>query len=142
VGYRCKSCVKGQQAIFETAGGRDFLIVFALAAIGVGLAVYLLKFLGFWGFLLAPAVGGGLAEVIRRAARRKRSRRLPFIVTFGGSLGLIPHLAPNLVDFFGWVTMGGNLADLGGLALSAIWPIAYGVLLISTLAYRIRGIVL
>ncbi|MGA9192376.1 MAG: B-box zinc finger protein, partial [Anaerolineales bacterium] len=75
VGYRCKECVRGQQKIFETAVGLDYAVAVILAAIGVAVAVGVLNFIGFWGLLVAPIAGGGLAEIIRWAVRRRRGRR-------------------------------------------------------------------
>ncbi|MCX6069742.1 MAG: B-box zinc finger protein, partial [Chloroflexi bacterium] len=65
VGYRCKECVRGQQSVFETARTSDFVIAAVVSAVGVGIAVALLNIIGFWGFFVAPIVGGGLAEIVR-----------------------------------------------------------------------------
>ena len=122
VGYRCKACVKGQQAAFETARWWDYPAAFLISALGVGIAVGLLGFIGYWGFLVAPAVGGGLAEGVRAAVGRRRSRRLPLAAAAGGALAVLFHVL------------------LAGFGLGLIWPVAYGALMISTLVYRIRGI--
>lgn len=122
VGYRCKECIKGQQAAFETARWWDYPAAFLIAALGVGLGVALLRFIGYWGFLVAPAVGGGLAEAVRAAVGRRRSRKLPLAAAAGGALGVLFNLT------------------LAGFGLGLIWPVAYGALMVSTLVYRIRGI--
>jgi hypothetical protein len=112
--------------------------VVSLAGVGVG--IYLLRFLGFWGLFLAPAIGGGLAEVLRKVISNRRSRRLPLIASIGGFVGVLPHIIPIVFTLFPGLFSGLGLADLGGIAFSAIWPIAFGFLIISTLNYRIRGI--
>ncbi len=73
VGYRCKECVRGQQAVFETAQTAwTSLWRPSLSAVGAGVGVAVLNILGFWGFFVAPVAGGALAEVVRLATRRRR----------------------------------------------------------------------
>jgi hypothetical protein len=140
VGYRCRECVRGQQSVFESARVYDFLIAGVVAALGVAVGVGLLSFIGFWGLLLAPLVGGGLAEVVRWAVRRRRSRKMGVTIIAGGVLGLAPHLTPALLTLT--LAAGGGLdaGAVGRLALSAIWPILQGGLVISALYARTRGI--
>lgn len=140
VGYRCPECVRGQQSVFETARPLDLPLAFIIAAIGVGIGSGLLSFVGFWGFFVAPVVGGLLAEAIRRSLRSRRSRHLPLVASIGGALGILPHLLIPLggmiVSLFG----GGGIGMLGSFALQGVWPLVSGALIISTLYYRLRGI--
>ena len=139
VGYRCKECVRGQQSVFETARPLDFVIAAVVSAVGVGVAVALLNMIGFWGFFVAPLVGGGLAEVVRVAIRRRRGRRLPLMATLAGALGILPTLFPVLVAVV--VLVAENAFDmLGGLLLGVVYPLVNGGLLLSALYYRLRGI--
>jgi hypothetical protein len=138
VGYRCKECVRGQQATFETARALDFGLAVVIAAIGVGLAIVVLNYLSFWGLLASPVAGGGIAEVIRWAVRGRRSRLLPAAAAAGGALGVLPHLFLAL-GMLGLVR-GGGLPTLGVAAISFIWPVAFGAIMISTVFYRLRGI--
>jgi hypothetical protein len=108
--------------------------------VGVGVGVYLVSFLGFWGFFLAPVVGGGLAEVLRRVISNRRSRQLPLVVVIGGAVGVLPHLFTIFIALASILLGGIGLSALGSVAISAIWPIAYAFLIISTLYYRVRGI--
>lgn len=139
VGYRCKECVRGQQAVFETARPADFVIAAMVSAIGSGVGVALLNFLGFWGFFVAPVVGGGLAELVRLATRRRRGRRLPLVAAIAGAVGVLPTMLPTLGYLF-LALSGGGVEMLGGLLLSAAYPLVGGGLLISALYYRLRGI--
>jgi hypothetical protein len=140
VGYRCQECVRTQQSGFDTIRSFDYPIAFVVALVGVGIGIYLLSFLGFWGFFLAPVIGGGLAEVLRKLISNRRSQRLPMVAMIGGAIGVLPHLFPILVSIF--LTLFGEfgLTALGGIVISAVWPMAYGFLIISTLYYRVRGI--
>jgi len=134
VGYRCKECIRGQQAVFETARPLDFLVAGVISAVGTGIAIGLLSMIGFWGFFLAPVVGGGLAEAIRRAIRRRRSRRMPLAVIGGGVLGLLPHLWPLFLVLL--YPQGGGFMGL----FSVAFPIIYAVLVISAQTARLQGI--
>ena len=139
VGYRCKECVRERQAVFETAHRTDFILAAVVAGVGTGIAIALLRFLGYWGVIVAPVVGGGLAEIVRWAVRRRRARRLPMAAAIGAALGVLPHLLLPLSTLV-FAVLGGE----GRVALSAVWaglwPLVYGVLIVSALFYRLRGI--
>jgi hypothetical protein len=140
VGYRCQDCVRSQQSGFDTARNIDYLIAFVVALVGVGVGIYLLSFLGFWGFFLAPVIGGGTAEILRRLINNRRSRRLPLAAIIGGVIGALPHLFTVLIALVSTLLGGYGLTALGSVAIAAIWPIGFAFLIISTLYYRIRGI--
>jgi hypothetical protein len=94
---------------------------------------------GVWGFLLAPVVGGGLAEVVRWAVGRRRSRYLARWAAVGGALGILPLIAFPVVGLV--MVLGTAEAGLlGGSLLAAAFPAIYGVLMISALYYRLKGI--
>lgn len=139
VGYRCKECVRGQQAIFDTAGAGALIVGGVVSAVGTGLAIPLISFLGFWGLLVAPVVGGGLAEVVRWAVRRRRHRRLPLSATIGAGIGVAIYL---LIQSAPWllVALSGAPDIVPSFAFSMLWPLGYGALLIGALYSRLRGI--
>ena len=93
VGYRCKECIAGQQAVYFNAESLDYPIAFGVGfivcAIASPLAGLLLGGMGFFGLWIAilagSAAGGILAELIRRATNRRRGRYL-WAVAFGGIL--------------------------------------------------------
>jgi hypothetical protein len=142
VGYRCKECVRGQQKTFNTSRSLDFPIAGAAAFILVGLATAVLDLLGFWGLFIAPVAGGGIAEVIRWAVRRRRHQNLPLVSAVAGSLGVLVYLLTRFFPMLQWLLLGGGLngAFLGSSLVSFIWPVAYGVLIIGSLFYRLKGI--
>jgi hypothetical protein len=126
--------------VFETAFGFDYAIAAVLGLVGVGFATFLLGFLGFWGFFLAPVMGGGLAEGIRTAVRRRRSRNLPLTAAIGGALGVLIYIGyafgPLLAAL---LTQGSlNLAWAGRNLLSILWPLGHGALVIMILYLRLR----
>lgn len=140
VGYRCRDCVKGQQAHFETVRALDYFIAAAISAVGVGLATWVLRFLSYWGLFLAPVVGGGLAEIVRLAVGRRRGRRLPMAAAIAGGLGVLPHLVLPLLGIIMGLVAGAGLEYFAGVPFTILWPLVDGFLIISTLFYRLRGI--
>lgn len=94
VGYRCRQCVVGQQAVFYTGGVADYLIGGAIGLVLGGVASLLMMLLGAWFFALvlgAPA-GVGIAETVRLAVRRRRSRYLWLAVSGSMVVGALPAL--------------------------------------------------
>lgn len=87
VGYRCKECVRGQQAVFYNATGADLPLAAATALILGGLlGVLAFLVLGRFGWfsylgaiLVGPIAGGGVAEAVRRAVRKRRARHLRWV---------------------------------------------------------------
>jgi len=140
VGYRCRECVRGQQAVFETTKTLDYPVAAVVAAVGSGLGAGVLGYVGFWGFFVAPVAGGALAEVVRIATRRRRARRLPLVAALAGAVGVLPTLVPAVVLVVLSMTAGGGLELLGGVLWGIAYPLVTGGLLLSALYYRLRGI--
>jgi len=137
VGYRCRECVRGQQAIFETAKRWDLPVAFVVAGVCVGVATALLNFLGYWGLIVAPVAGGGVAELVRWAVRRRRSRHLALAAALGGAAGLLPLVLTPLAGLV--LFRGLGLQAIGATAAGLLWPLASGALIVGTLYYRLRG---
>jgi len=125
--------VRGQQKELETARQLDYVIAGVISVVGLGVAIFLLNPLGWWGFFIAPVVGGGLADLVRRAVGRRRSRYLPLAAVIGGVVGLLLSLA-----FLFFRSVYSN--SLGTILLQALVPIVMGGLMLSALYYRLRGI--
>lgn len=98
VGYRCKQCVGEQQATFYTGGTTDYVIGGVLALVLGGIASYIVTILGAWfiALILGPTIGIGLAEVVRRAVRSRRSRYLWLAVAAGMVIGSLPSLLVSM----------------------------------------------
>ena len=102
-GYRCKECVRGQQQTFNTAEWYDFVIGFVVAAILSGIASFLVTLIGnigFFGWFLiaagSPTAAALIAEALRAALRKHRSRNLFITVAVGIVLGAVPTLLIQL----------------------------------------------
>jgi tetratricopeptide (TPR) repeat protein len=108
VGYRCKECVGQQQAAFYTGGALDYVIAGVIALVLGGIASYLMTMLGAWFFalILGPAVGIGIAEAVRLAVRRRRSKYLWLVVAGGMVVGALPSLLLALFSLWSLVTLG------------------------------------
>lgn len=97
VGYRCKECVRTQQNVYYTGGTGDLLIAGAIALVlgGIlgGLAYAFLGLIGFFSFIVAffagPAAGGAVAEVIRRAVKKRRTRGMKWVAAVLFLLGIL-----------------------------------------------------
>lgn len=140
-GYRCKECVQGQQKIFDTAQWQDYIIAiiigFSLSLFGGWLVTFLSRlaslFAGILVILLTPTYGFAMAELIRRAISRRRSKRLFQITAISVAIGSIPFLLITVVPIlFGSVHIG----NLFGIA----WQVIYAFTITSTVYYRLRGV--
>lgn len=109
-GYRCKECVKERQQIFDTALWYDYILGFVIAGVLSGIASFLVTLIGgigFFGWFLiaagAPTAGAIIAEALRFALRKHRSRNLFITVAVGVVLGAVPTLLFQLFffDLFG-----------------------------------------
>ncbi len=107
VGYRCKECVGRQQAVFYTGGVLDYVIGGAIALVLGGIAAFLMGQLGAWFFalILGPAAGMGIAEAVRLAVRRRRSRHLWMVVAAGMVVGALPSLVLSLFSLWSLITL-------------------------------------
>ena len=108
VGYRCKECVGRQQAVFYSGGPLDYVIAGIISLVLGGVASYLMTLLGAWFFalILGPAVGIGIAELVRLAVRRRRSKYLWIVVGAGIVVGSLPALLLGLFSLWRLVTLG------------------------------------
>jgi tetratricopeptide (TPR) repeat protein len=108
VGYRCKECVGRQQAVFYTGGAVDYLIGAVIAFVLGGIASYLMTLLGAWfiALILGPAIGIGIAEVVRLAVRRRRSRYLWLIVAGAILVSALPVLLIAFGSLWSLVSLG------------------------------------
>ncbi len=131
-GYRCKECIRAQQKVFQSALPRDYPIAFVIAFALSLLGDWLTSLLGIWGLLLAFVVGFVIAESVRKATGKRRSKALFWTTAIAAGLGSLPYLMVALL-----AALGG----LGGLYFLLI-QIAYTVLVTTSTYQRLKGIVL
>jgi hypothetical protein len=126
-GYRCTECVKTHQKAFDTAEWFDYLVASAIAAILAYIGSLIASRIGFFTIFIAPIAGMVIAEAVRRALRRRRSKRLFQLTAAAAAFGSLLPLLMGLA---------------GGLFFSffIIWQLLYAVLVTSTVYYRLAGI--
>ena len=98
VGYRCKECVKGQQAIFFNSRPLDpviqVVISLVLSAVAAALISLISRGLFWYGYLIAifagSAAGGVIADLAHRAVGRRRGRYSWLVVAGGIVIGALP----------------------------------------------------
>ncbi len=132
VGYRCPDCVKQQQAIFYTGTWYDYVIAAIVSlplAFGAALLLTSINLIWFFIIFLAPLAGGFIAEAVRWAVRRRRSRYLWLVVCGAIVLGALPTLVRPL----GLLTVGA-----GGALLGLLFPLLYLALAVGAAYARLR----
>jgi hypothetical protein len=131
-GYRCTECVRSQQKSFDTATTIDYIIAIGIAVILAYIGSLISSRIGFFTIFVAPIAGIIIAEAIRRAIQRRRSKRLfqatAVATAFGGILPVLSLLA-----------LTGLTIGITGLFFF-IWPVVYTVMVTSTVYYRLAGI--
>ncbi len=114
-GYRCKECVRDRQRTFNTSEWYDYIVGFILAAFLSGIASFLVSLvggIGFFGYFLiaagAPTAGVIIAESVRAATKKRRSRPLFITVAVSVVIGALPMVALQLftMNLFGLLFQG------------------------------------
>ena len=132
IGYRCRECVRGQQKVFDTANWYDFPLSFIIAAALSFAGSLVVSFVGFFTIFIAPIAGVIIAEAVRLAIHRRRSKSLFMTAAAGAVVGSLPLLLPILLNLL----LGGGFRGILGL----VWQGLYTFTVTSTVYYRLRGI--
>jgi len=131
-GYRCKECVKGQQQIFNTAEWYDYVVGFVLAGFLSAIASFLVSLvgnIGFFGWIIvivgSPTAAGIIAEILRSALRKRRSRNLFITVAIGFVLGAVPTILSMVLFYFvvGYLDLFGIIFQVLYLVIAT--PVVY-----------------
>lgn len=129
VGYRCRECVRGQQAVFFNARSTDYLIA--------GVVSFLLSVLGgaivprlgiFFAIILSPFVGSLIAQAVQRLTGRRRGEYTGVVVVAGIILGALPALWTVVQLLFLGAPLGVVLSALllPGAYVGIVASVAYG----------------
>lgn len=136
-GYRCKSCVRGQQKKFDTAKTPDYILAPVIAGVLSFIGSYLIGFLGFITIFAAPFFGMVIVRAVRTVIKNRRSNALFFTIAAAGAIGSLPLLVVMLLQVIGTMGSGGfNIFFL----LPLLWRVAYSVLTTGAIYYRLKGI--
>jgi len=136
-GYRCKNCIRTMQKKYETAKVYDVPFAFIIAAVLALFGSWLTSLIGFFSILLAPAAGMLIAEAVRLAVSKRRSKTLNKAILWGAIVGGSPLIIINLISLLLGLAMGNlNLFSL----LPIIYQIVFVVMSTSTAYYRFSGI--
>ncbi len=106
VGFRCPECVREQEDKYYSGGRGDYIIAavvtLPLTIITAGLFTIFLGRLGFWiifiGIFIVPAIAGFIAEAVRWAVKKRRSRYLGRVVAACFILATLPFLILGLLN--------------------------------------------
>jgi len=105
-GYRCRECVRERQKTFDTSEWYDYILGFVIAGGLSAVAAFLVSLIGGFGifgwFLIAagaPTAAVAIAEGVRLATRRRRSRPLFITVAVGVVLGAVPVILFQIFTF-------------------------------------------
>ncbi|MFN2119225.1 MAG: hypothetical protein ACK2T0_02390 [Anaerolineales bacterium] len=138
-GYRCPECIRSQQKVFDTALWYDYLTAFFSAAVGSGIASWLVVlisgfFFGIGVLLLAPAAGAVIGNLVLRVIGHRRSR--PLFTTAAG--GMIAGALPALL-ITGIPLLLSGFHGLGAV-LPAVWEIVYLFMAVPAAYTQISGL--
>jgi hypothetical protein len=137
-GYRCKDCVRGLQKTYETAAWWDYPLAFVIAGALSFFGSLIVARLGFFTILLSPVAGMIIAEAVRAAVRKRRSRALFRVATVATALGSLVIIAQQAVILLLLSSSGQDVEVV--YLLSLIWPALYTFIVSSTVFYRLSGI--
>lgn len=112
--------------MFNTAVWFDYILASSIALVLAFIGSRLATLIGFFALFIAPIAGGLIAEAIRLAVGRRRSKTL-FQASAGAAA--IGSLIPVVFSFLA-----------GFLSLSLVYQLIFTVILTSTVYYRLSGI--
>lgn len=135
-GYRCPDCVRKQQKVFDTSQPLDYVLGFIIALILSLIGSFVVRAIGFFTVLLAPAAGVAIAEAVRFVIKKRRSNRLFRVVTVGVVLGGLPLILIIGINFI--LGLGAGSFNLFSL-LPLAYQVLYLVLAVPSAHYRLSG---
>jgi MFS family permease len=139
VGFRCKQCIKGQQAVFYSATSLDYVIAVVIGLVASTIAAFIVGAVGlFFTFFLAPVAGGVIAEVVRWATGRRRGRWVWVVVSACIVVGALVAALGSLLPYLLVPEARATLLTAPFALISHIDLIIYAVMAIGIVYYRLR----
>ena len=97
VGYRCRECVYQQQKVYFNAKDHDDLAAFLISLGVTMLTIPVLAFVAdsfyfgafYLAFIAGPGAGALLAQLVRLAVQRRRSRLMRYFLVGGMVAGMV-----------------------------------------------------
>ncbi|MRR31033.1 hypothetical protein EG834_12065 [bacterium] len=130
-GYRCKECVRGQQKVYETARWTDYPVVILIAGVLSYFGSLIASNIGFFTIFIAPIAGVIIAEAVRWAVKKRRSRALFRSATIAAAAGAVILPLLSLIQ----------MLTSGGFGIwQLVWGAGFAILVTSTVFYRLTGI--
>ena len=90
VGYTCRECVRGHENKFYAGTSLDYAIVAAVSLLGGGVIAFISGLVGgvlLLGLIIAPALGGVLAQLALQLSGRRRGRYSGYVCAGGVAIG-------------------------------------------------------
>jgi MFS family permease len=139
VGFRCKQCIKGQQAVFYSATSLDYVIAVVIGLVASTIAAFIVGAVGiFFAFFLAPVAGGVIAEVVRWATGRRRGRWVWLVVSACIVVGALVAALGSVLPYLLVPEARATLLTAPFALISHIDLIIYAVMAVGIVYYRLR----
>jgi hypothetical protein len=129
-GYRCPECIRSQQKVFDTTQPSDYVVASLVSAAISFAGSWIANPMGFFTVLITPLIGFLIAEIVRWAVRKRRSKTLNKVTMIAATVGSLPLLIYFLV--IGLLTGGAGLYLL-------VWQAVYTTVIASAVYYRLGG---
>ncbi|MEW5987653.1 MAG: hypothetical protein AB1791_13555, partial [Chloroflexota bacterium] len=134
VGYRCKECIKEQQAAFYTATAVDYVVAIFTSLVLGGLASFLLPQFGFLVFFVAAFVGTLIGRVVLRLVGRRHGRWLPHLVAV---MLILTGMAPTVLPIAAALA-GGGIEAITLASFGSVWRIIYIIVASGSAYYQVK----
>lgn len=136
-GYSCKSCIKGQQQVFNTSKPMDGVFAIIVAGVLSFIGSLLVGITGYFTIFLAPVAGVVIGEAVRLVTGKRRSSKMFRMVLIATIAGALPLLVYHLIIMLLILGSGSG----GGIwsFLTPIWYGYYAAIVSTSTYYRISG---
>jgi hypothetical protein len=135
-GYRCKECVQKHQKVYDTAKSMDLVWAVVITGVLAFVGSLLVGVLGYFTLFVAPGIGVLIAEAVRKAVNRRRSKNLFKFVAITCVVASLPLLAWNLIGLLLGMAGGSNFLFL---FWGPLWLVYYIITVTTTAYYRLSG---